>query len=293
MKVTVSPSSLAFIVTMSSLPAHLSTLARLARLMPAGAAGRGANAFARRRGCVMRARCVRCARSNAGSPCERGAARLQDLIEYTTSTRFCKGAGGESARRGCIQMRPARGKRSRVPRPRTHAHGPVAAEVLKPVMTHLKGDKRHVARVHGLQLQSRGGAVEVGLSDQVLHGVHQRPQDLALHKPCLKHGGWLLLLLLRERGQRQPGVLRSGARLGNRKQRKAAAAVYASVQLIVESRCSQPYGKAAGWQAGGRPVTASVMRRPPARTAQASSRRRRRPGTGHSLAPPLNRDQVV
>ena len=38
MKVTVSPSSAAFMVTMSSLPAHLRILARLPRLMPDAAA---------------------------------------------------------------------------------------------------------------------------------------------------------------------------------------------------------------------------------------------------------------
>jgi hypothetical protein len=35
MKVTVSPSSAAFMVTMSSLPAHFKILARLPKLMPA------------------------------------------------------------------------------------------------------------------------------------------------------------------------------------------------------------------------------------------------------------------
>lgn len=89
-----------------------------------------------------------------------------------------------------------------------HAHGAVAvaAEVVEAVGAEKEGDERDVAGVHGLEGEAGGGAIEVGIGDQLPDCFQHLLQEAALNQPQLQH---LLLLqamsLAEDRGVPFPG----------------------------------------------------------------------------------------
>mmetsp|Transcript_37364 Transcript_37364/g.98845 ORF Transcript_37364/g.98845 Transcript_37364/m.98845 type:complete len:345 (+) Transcript_37364:1-1035(+) len=63
----------------------------------------------------------------------------------------------------------------------------VAAVVVEAIGTQEQRNERHMARVHGLQRDASRRAVEVGLSDEVLHGLGDLLEHTALSHASLKH----------------------------------------------------------------------------------------------------------
>jgi hypothetical protein len=73
----------------------------------------------------------------------------------------------------------------------THGHRLVAAEVLKGVGAQLHGDQRDVGRVHRLEGKPGGADVDVALVHEVLDGIDDLLEHVALDEARLEHGGWL------------------------------------------------------------------------------------------------------
>jgi len=59
--------------------------------------------------------------------------------------------------------------------------------VLESLRAEEKGDEGHVAGVHGLHREARGGAVEVGVGDEILDGLDDLFEEAPLNKPELQH----------------------------------------------------------------------------------------------------------
>lgn len=65
----------------------------------------------------------------------------------------------------------------------------VAAVVLEALGVEHEGDQRDVARVHGLEGDALGRAVEVGIGDEVLHGLEDLLEQTGLVELGFKHLG--------------------------------------------------------------------------------------------------------
>ncbi|PON87572.1 hypothetical protein TorRG33x02_165650, partial [Trema orientale] len=70
-----------------------------------------------------------------------------------------------------------------------HAQGevPITAIVLEPFGSEEEGDESDVAGVHGLEREAGGGAVEVGIVDEVLERFQNLLQKTTLDQPQLQH----------------------------------------------------------------------------------------------------------
>lgn len=72
-----------------------------------------------------------------------------------------------------------------------HSHGevPITAIMLKAFGSEEESDERHVAGIHGLKGEATGGAVEVGIVDELLDGLQDLLEEGALNETKLEHGG--------------------------------------------------------------------------------------------------------
>jgi len=62
----------------------------------------------------------------------------------------------------------------------------VAAEVVEALRTHLERAQRDVRAVHRLQRDARARHVEVGLAHEILEGLNDLLDQIALHETCLR-----------------------------------------------------------------------------------------------------------
>lgn len=70
-----------------------------------------------------------------------------------------------------------------------HAHGEitVAAVVLEALGSQKESNQCHVARVHGLEGEARGRAIEVGIVHQLSDRLQDLLQEAPLHQPQFQH----------------------------------------------------------------------------------------------------------
>ena len=66
--------------------------------------------------------------------------------------------------------------------------GAIASEVIKGSIGKTYSNKRDVGRVHGLDGDFLGTAVEVAVSDKILDRVNDLLHDLSIGEACFKHG---------------------------------------------------------------------------------------------------------
>jgi hypothetical protein len=84
----------------------------------------------------------------------------------------------------------------------THAHVAIAAKVLETIAAQLHRHERHMRVVHGLQLESAGGAVKVCISNQILDSVHHLLQQA----PAKGDGASSSDSEFKPRGKTRPGT---------------------------------------------------------------------------------------